>query len=62
MDEPDYNLRLEGFSDAKRLVTDGEAAVATRVDLILPVLHNALFFLSQVYSLSTFSTCTCTNT
>lgn len=48
MDEPDYNLRLEGFSDAKQLVVEKEEAVTTKVSLILPVLHNALFFLSYV--------------
>ena len=53
MDEPDYNLRLEGFSEAKNLlVSDVKEAVSSKSCLILPVLQNALFFLSQVSRIS----------
>ena len=55
IDEPDYDMRLEGFSEAKQLLLtacqQGEGPVqwtAGLVDMVTPHCHTCLFYLLQV--------------
>lgn len=44
IEEPAYEERLEGFSEAKQLLLCSPSSV----DSILPILHNAVFFMLMV--------------
>ena len=48
LDEPDYTLRLSGFSDASRLVTSGELTGQR----VLPALQNCIHFVLHSEDLS----------
>lgn len=51
LDEPDYQQIQEGFVQARHLVptaADGHSIPPLPTDLLLPILHNALFYLHQV--------------
>ena len=48
LEEPDYSVRLSGFSDASRLVKDGELTG----EQIAPVLHNCIHYVLQSEDLS----------
>ena len=44
MDEPDYNVRIEGFCAGKRLLS----TTRNEPEVILPILNNALFYVLSV--------------
>ncbi len=53
IEEPDYDRRLEGYREAKEMLStlpsDGDKKwTAARVDLMSPILHNALHSLLEV--------------
>ena len=49
MDEPHYDLRQEGFSDGRQLLTSMKLDTKNEALLILPILYNAIYFIHQVY-------------
>ena len=49
IEEPAYEIRLAGFSEAKQALQNPQQ---WSVNSVLPVLHNAMFFLLQVYQAS----------
>ena len=49
IEEPAYEIRLAGFSEAKQALQNPRQ---WSVNSVLPILHNAMFFLLQVYQAS----------
>jgi len=50
IEEPDYDSRFEGYLEAKEMLaappdSEERSWTLTRVDLVLPILHNALYSL-----------------
>lgn len=52
IEEPDYDLRLEGFQEAtskmSELGTDGSSWSHDILETTLPIVHNIIFFLLEV--------------
>ena len=46
IEEPAYEMRLAGFSEAKQVLQNPRQ---WNVNSVLPILHNAMFFLLQVW-------------